>query len=168
MKKLSSFKPNPKNPRTITDAAFETLKKNIKDFEKMMELRPIIVDKTKIVIGGNSKYRALVALGYTEVPDTWIKTAGDLTEEERNRFIMLDNHHAGKDDWDMIANLFDADQLMEWGIDIPDWNPPGQQVNFQAAPKTGLSLKVTFQNQEQAAQVVKVLGEIGITTFKLK
>lgn len=167
MKKLSNFKPNPSNPRTITDKEFETLKKNIKEFEKMLAIRPIIYDKTHIIIGGNSKFRALLALGYNEVPNEWLKPAGDLTEEERARFIMLDNHHAGKDDWDMIANLYELTDLTSWGIDIPDLTPAAD-VNFNAAPANKLRLKCTVQTGEQMKELVALLDKWGITDYKIR
>jgi hypothetical protein len=167
VKKLSKYRPNPDNPRTITDLDFERLKKNVKEFEKMLAIRPIIVDKTGIVIGGNSKYRALLALGYVEVPNEWIQSAGDLTEEERRRFIMLDNHHAGKDDWDAIANMFDQTELVEWGIDIPEMDGP-PTVNFNASPAKGLKIKITAQTGEQVEQITALCEKLGITEVKIR
>jgi len=44
MIKLSSIKPNPKNPRVIKDDNFRKLCENIKSLPKMMSLRPIVID----------------------------------------------------------------------------------------------------------------------------
>lgn len=163
VKKLSKFKPNPDNPRRITGPEFEKLKKNVHEFEKMLELRPIIADKSNVIIGGNNKFRALLALGYTEVPDNWITIARDLTEEERRRFIMLDNHHAGTDDWDIIMNQWDTIELVEWGIDIPGVDPPGgSNVNFNATPPSGLKVKATCQNADQVKQITDLMDSIGV------
>ena len=79
--KLSTIKPNPNNPRIIKDEKFEKLVKSIKDFPKMMELRPMIINKDNIVLGGNMRLKALKELGYKEVPDEWVKRAEDLTED---------------------------------------------------------------------------------------
>ena len=44
--KLSTIKPNPNNPRIIKDEKFHKLVKSLETFgEKMMPLRPIIVDE---------------------------------------------------------------------------------------------------------------------------
>lgn len=163
---LAKFKKNPNNPRFIKDARFEALVKSIKDFPKMMELRPMIYDKTNVVIAGNQRYEACLALGMKEVPDSWMKAAGDLTEEERRRFIMMDNEPFGETDWDRIANEWSQEELIDWGVEIPDFNT--NTVQFTPAAPTGLKLKVTFQTENQVEEVLTLLKKWGIENFKLK
>ena len=115
--KLKDIKPNPNNPRLIKDAKFAKLVKSIKDFPKMMELRPIIIDDNNIVLGGNMRLKALKELKYKDIPDTWTKSAKDLTEEETRRFIIADNIGFGEHDWDILANEWDAKELEEWGLE---------------------------------------------------
>ena len=67
--KLSDIKPNPNNPRTIKDTQFEKLVKSIKEFPKMLELRPMVIDKDNVVLGGNMRLQALKKLNYDEIPD---------------------------------------------------------------------------------------------------
>lgn len=117
--KLSDIKPNPDNPRIIRDAKFEQLKKSIKEFPAMLELRPMVVDADNVVLGGNMRLRALQDLGYTEIPEAWVKRAEELTEEEKRRFIIVDNVGYGEWDWETIANDWDADEVREWGLDVP-------------------------------------------------
>lgn len=122
MKKLSSIQPNKDNPRFIKDDKFEKLKKSIKEFgDKMMPLRPIVIDENNVILGGNMRHKALLDLGYTEVPDDWIKKASDLTEEEKKEFIIKDNVGFGDWDYDMLANEWNEEELMEWGLDLPDF-----------------------------------------------
>ena len=115
--RLKDIKPNPNNPRLIKDAKFAKLVKSIKDFPKMMELRPIIIDDNNIVLGGNMRLKALKELKYKDIPDTWTKSAKDLTEEEARRFIIADNIGFGEHDWDILANEWDAKELEEWGLE---------------------------------------------------
>ena len=115
--RLKDIKPNPNNPRLIKDAKFAKLVKSIKDFPKMMELRPIIIDDNNIVLGGNMRLKALKELKYKDIPDTWTKSAKDLTEEETRRFIIADNIGFGEHDWDILANEWDAKELEEWGLE---------------------------------------------------
>jgi len=120
--KLSQIKPNPNNPRIIKDEKFDKLVKSIKDFPKMMELRPMVINADNIVLGGNMRLKALKELGYKEVPDEWVKRAEDLTEEEQRQFIIKDNVGFGEHDWEMLATEWDADELSDWGLDMPaDW-----------------------------------------------
>jgi ParB-like chromosome segregation protein Spo0J len=116
--KLSTIKPNPNNPRIIKDDKFEKLKKSIKDFPKMMELRPMVINKDNIVLGGNMRLKALKELGYKEVPNEWVKRAEDLTEDEQRQFIIKDNVGFGEHDWEMLSVEWDADELSEWGLDV--------------------------------------------------
>jgi DNA modification methylase len=118
--KLSTIKPNPANPRTIKDAAFEELCQSIKEFPKMMALRSMVIDANGVIIGGNKRFKALQHLGYKEVPDEWVKRADELTEDERRRFIIADNVNSG--DWDVedLEANWDRDELDSWGLKI-DW-----------------------------------------------
>jgi DNA modification methylase len=117
MIKLSTIKSNPNNPRVIKDHKFEKLKKSIEEFPKMMELRPLVINEDSIVLGGNMRLKALKDLGYKEVPDEWVKSAKDLTEDEQRRFIIADNVGFGEHDWEMLANEWDMQELEDWGLD---------------------------------------------------
>lgn len=119
--KLSDIHTNPNNPRLIKDERFKKLCQSIKEFPKMMSLRPIIVDSEGLILGGNMRFKALNELGYKEVPDEWIKRDSELTEDEKQRFIIADNVPFGEYDWDILANEWDKDELLEWGLEIPDF-----------------------------------------------
>ena len=86
----------------------------------MMELRPMVIDADGTVLGGNMRLKALQELGYTEIPDTWVRRAADLTDEEKQRFIIADNVGFGELDWEALANEWDAGDLSDWGLDVPD------------------------------------------------
>ena len=115
--KLSQIKSNPNNPRVIKDERFKKLVKSIEEFPKMMELRPMVVNADNIVLGGNMRLKALKELGYKEVPDEWVKSAEELTEDEQRRFIIADNVGFGEHDWEMLANEWDVQELEEWGLE---------------------------------------------------
>jgi len=119
MIKLTTIKSNPNNPRVIRDEKFKKLVKSIEEFPKMMALRPMVVNEDMVVLGGNMRLKALKELGYKEVPDEWVKSAKDLTEDEIRRFIIADNVGFGEHDWEMLANEWDVEELSEWGLDIP-------------------------------------------------
>ena len=117
--KLSEIHINPDNPRIIKDDRFKKLVKSIKEFPKMMKLRPIIVDIEGMILGGNMRFKALKELGYKEVPDEWIKYDGELTAEEKQRFIIEDNVPFGDWNFDILASDWDQDKLIEWGLELP-------------------------------------------------
>ena len=119
MIRLSELKLNEANPRVIKDDKFKKLVESIKSFPQMMELRPIVVDEMNVIQGGNMRYRALVELGYQDVPDEWVKQGKELTPEQWREFVIKDNVGFGEWDFDMLANDWDAEELQEWGLDLP-------------------------------------------------
>lgn len=123
MIKLSTIKPNPNNPRVIKDDKFHKLVNSIKEFPKMLELRPMVVNEDNVLLGGNMRLKALQHLKYEEIPDTWVKQANELTEEEQRQFIIKDNVGFGEWDWEMLANEWNSDELTEWGLDVPNFAP---------------------------------------------
>lgn len=119
--KLSQIKNNPNNPRIIKDDKFQKLVRSIQEFPQMLELRPIVVNDDMIVLGGNMRLRACKEAGLKEVP---IIKASQLTEEEQRAFIIKDNVGYGEWDWEMVANEWDSELLIEWGLDV--WKAPAE------------------------------------------
>lgn len=140
MIKVSSLKKNPENPRRIRDEKFEKLKASIQKFPQMMELRPMVVDETNTVLGGNMRLNAIKALGMTEIPDEWVKKASDLTEDQKKEFVIKDNSGFGEYDWDAIANEWSDLPLADWGLDVPGFeasipSEPEAESEMMQAPE---------------------------------
>jgi DNA modification methylase len=114
--KISEVKTNPKNPRLIKDDKFKKLVKSIQDFPQMLELRPIVVDENNIVLGGNMRLKACKEAGLKEV---FIVKADNLTEQQKDEFIVKDNVGFGEWDWDMLVNEWDVEKIQDWGLDLP-------------------------------------------------
>lgn len=161
---ISKIKPNPSNPRIIKDDRFEKLVKSIKDFPKMMELRPIIVDSNNMILGGNMRLKALNYLSYKKIPKSWIKQASDLTDKEKEQFIIKDNVGFGDWDWDMLANEWDADNLKEWGLDMPgfdlDADKLGEDFTLPDGDKAPFQQMTFTLADEQAEQIKNAIADI--------
>jgi DNA modification methylase len=119
MKKVAigELKPNPNNPRIIKDDKFKKLVQSIKDLPEMAEVRPIVVNTDMVVLGGNMRLKAMREAGWKEVPIEVV----DWDEDKQRQFIIKDNVSGGEWDWDMLANEWDADELNEWGLDLPEF-----------------------------------------------
>jgi len=131
--KISEVKANPNNPRLIKDDKFKKLVKSIQEFPEMLSLRPIVVNADMIVLGGNMRLKACKEAGLKEVD---IIKADDLTEEQQKQFIIKDNVGFGEWDWEMIANEWDAEDLLEWGLDV--WEQP-KQVDYSILDEVDVS-----------------------------
>jgi ParB-like chromosome segregation protein Spo0J len=117
--KISEVKANPNNPRIIKDDKFQKLVASIKELPQMLQLRPIVVNEDMVVLGGNMRLKACKEAGLKEIP---IIKATDLSEEQQRAFIIKDNVGFGEWDWDALANEWDAELLIEWGLDV--WKAP--------------------------------------------
>ena len=120
MKKIdiNKLKENPNNPRSISRDKFDKLLNSIREFPKMLELRPIVVDEDFVVLGGNMRLKALKELGIKDVPYIQEK---DLTDEQKKQFVIKDNVGYGAGDYDALANEWDENILNDWGLDL--WQP---------------------------------------------
>jgi DNA modification methylase len=136
---------NPNNPRLIKDDKFKKLCKSIQEFPEMLELRPIVVNKDMIVLGGNMRLKACQEIGLTEVP---IIVAENLTEEQQREFLIKDNVSGGEWDWDILANEWEVEQLNEWGLDVP--------INLE----TELEAVEDEFNEEPPEEPITILGDL--------
>jgi DNA modification methylase len=116
---INSIKLNDKNPRFIKNEKFKKLVKSIKEFPKMLEIRPIVVDNEGIILGGNMRYKACLDAKLEEV---YIIRAENLTEEQKQEFIIKDNVGYGEWDFEALNADWEIDQVIEWGLDVPDFN----------------------------------------------
>jgi hypothetical protein len=112
--KINEIKLNPNNPRLIKDDKFTKLVQSIKDFPEMLDIRPIVVNKEMIILGGNMRYKACKEAGLKEIP----VIVTDLTEEQQREFLIKDNVSGGEWDWDLL-NEWDKEELDSWGLDLP-------------------------------------------------
>ena len=53
-------------------------------------------------------------------PFAYVINAENLTEDEKRQFIIKDNVGFGAWDWDKLANEWESEKLLDWGLDV--WN----------------------------------------------
>ena len=165
---IADVKINPNNPRLIKDDKFTKLVQSIKDFPEMLEIRPIVVNSDMVVLGGNMRLKACKEAGIKEVP---IIIADNLTEEQQREFLIKDNVSGGEWDWDMLANEWDAEELDNWGLDIPsfatdvdysildDEDVSEQLENMTDGVKKAIQIEFEAEHYEDAYALVKFWRE---------
>lgn len=67
--KLSQVQVNEANPRTISKDSFEKLIKSVLSLPKMLGIRPVVTDDTLVVLGGNMRLRALIAISQMTIAE---------------------------------------------------------------------------------------------------
>lgn len=113
--KLSSIKVNKKNPRKIDKMQFDSLVKSILVFPKMLnDLRPIVVDENITILGGNMRYRALIAISTMTADDCRkrMSLAKNFNKKTSAEKAEIENYWA---EWrkDPIVDVVKADNLDE-------------------------------------------------------
>mgnify|MGYP002338692555 CR=1 FL=1 len=150
--KLAEIKLNPNNPRVIRDKEFEKLKQSIKEFPKMLELRPLVVNSDMVVLGGNQRLKALQELSYIDIPDSWVAKADNLTEEEIRRFIIADNTPFGSWDFELLQEDWDLDELEKFGLEftIPD---PADMAEQEGEQESSSEQEEEEQSQQEGVKL---------------
>jgi ParB-like chromosome segregation protein Spo0J len=134
------------NPRIIKDDDFQKLCTSIKANPDYFEARPLILSNRTgqlVIIAGNQRYEAAKHLGLKEVPTYLIE---GLTEEREREIIIRDNVNNGQWDWEQLANTWSAEQLKDWGVDVPVFE---EAVEADEAKPISSILSVVFQSEEQ-------------------
>ena len=140
---INTVKANPNNPRIIKDDKFAKLVKSINEFPQMLNLRPIVVNDDMVVLGGNMRLKACKEAGLKEIP---IIKASELTEQQQKEFIVKDNVGYGEWDWNDLANNWDSEQLIDWGLDIPGFDAEvieAEEDDF-AVPDVGIETDIVL------------------------
>jgi ParB-like chromosome segregation protein Spo0J len=157
--------PNPDNPRVIRDDKFKKLVRSIREFPKMLLLRPIVVNKDMIVLGGNMRLRACAEAGLQEIP---IIVAEDLNEQQQREFIIKDNVGFGEWDWDDLANNWDEANLKEWGLDFPKFEESIIEDDLEEQSFVKISIEATNETYIELSEKLQNLCDEYNVIMKVK
>lgn len=156
--KISVVKSNPNNPRIIKDNKFKKLVQSIEDFPEMLQLRPIVVNKDNVILGGNMRHKACIDAGLKEV---YIIKADKLTEQQQEEFVIKDNSNFGEWDWDLLANQFDTRELIQWGIDVPKFDLDEDTKDLSDNIKESYRVEVELDSEEEQEKLYNELIDKG-------
>ena len=105
------------NPRQLKKEQYQNIKESLQRFGFV---DPVIINKNKdrknIIIGGHQRVKVAKDLEYTEVPCLEL----DLSLDKEKELNIRLNKNVGEWDYDILANLFDFNDLMDWGFTDED------------------------------------------------
>ena len=111
------------NPRRMTKEAFQKLCESIKSDGYHQR---IMIDTNNVIIGGHQRKKAMLASGYKKKDIVSVITPSrPLTQEEFDRLNVRDNLPFGDFNFDILANRFDPETLIGWGMP-EDWLSLGE------------------------------------------
>ena len=112
-KPISELIPASYNPRSLSTTEYEHIKNSLENFGFV---NPVVVNTHKgrenIIIGGHQRVKVWQDMGHSEVPVVPV----DLDEDRERELNIRLNKAGGSWDWDVLANEFDFEKLMDWGF----------------------------------------------------
>jgi len=115
-RKVADLVPASYNPREMTYEQDRALETSLERFD-LAEIPVVNADNG--LIGGHQRIRKMIELGRGDEEIDVRVPSRQLTEEEAKELNVRLNKNRGQWDFDMLANLFDTGDLLEWGFD-PD------------------------------------------------
>ena len=116
------------NPRQLKKEQYQNIKESLQRFGFVDS---VIINKNKdrknIIIGGHQRVKVAKDLKYTEVPCLEL----DLSLDKEKELNIRLNKNVGEWDYDILANLFDFNDLMDWGFtedDLAGFSPEEVEV----------------------------------------
>lgn len=166
----------PKNPRFIKDERYEALKKSIEDDPEMIQLRELVAYDNNgelVVILGNMRYRAMKELGYKDAP---VKVLPPKTDAKKLRaYIQKDNIAFGQNDWDLLGNEWDIEELQDFGLECDflennedmigneDEGKNDEIEDFSSELTPQYKIEISFDNEEEQEKIYNELTERGLS-----
>jgi DNA modification methylase len=121
--KVSELKENPRNPRNLTEKGLKDLENSIKKFGVA---EPLVANTDYMICGGHGRKKILERLNIQEV-DCYLPEKKLTPKQFDELGIRLNKNIAGEFNFDILANEFEVDELIEWGfeekeLDLNLWN----------------------------------------------
>lgn len=189
------------NPRTIRDSAFNRLVESIERDPEFLRTRGIVVwqvpevsaipageknpfagqEGKLVVLGGNQRAKALMALGKTELLREWVVEAKDadgnwVSEEKASRFVLLDNGAegiSGENDYEKMLASFSQSAMRLTGIDFSSFDEliqetaeentktPEDESEEGEHGEKNKDLKTFIQHREETRRDLKEIDDTG-------
>jgi ParB-like chromosome segregation protein Spo0J len=115
--RIDSLLEHPKNPRMLTNKQYMDLSQSI---EKFGLIDKPIINADYLIIGGHQRLKVLAEEG-CDYCDCWVPSRL-LNQDEVDELNIRLNKNTGDWDWDILANDWEMDDLMEWGFTIKDFH----------------------------------------------
>ena len=148
----------PANPRTLRDDKYKALVKSLQtnNLTGVLPLKVYQHNGEYIVLGGNQRLHALKDIGAKQV--ACIEIPQDTPAEVLREIVIQDNSTYGDWDFDMLANEWDAQELADWGVDVPVFADVDEESNA--------AKNVTIDKENQSEVIiasVTLFGQTGET-----
>ena len=171
-KQLKDLKDAEYNPRQLTKDQYKHLKDSIQRFGLV---DPIIINKNSkrknIVIGGHQRLKVSNELGISDIPCVEL----DLSPKEERELNIRLNKNTGEWDWDILANNFDVEELVDWGFNqsnlagfsdldysiLDNENIDNEMEEMLDGTRKAIQIEFTLEDYEVALNLINELRKSG-------
>jgi len=128
VRKLSDLQPWERNPRQINEKQAERLKESFEDFG---QVETIAIGPENEIYNGHQRLNVLMKQHGGDYEIECRQSDRALTEKEREKLtVFLHKGAAGEWDWDILANEFEMDDLLDWGFEKYELGIPGEDIDY--------------------------------------
>jgi ParB-like chromosome segregation protein Spo0J len=136
---LADLKEHPRNPRQLSKKDHEHLSLSL---EKFGLIDKPIINQDNMIIGGHQRVKVLLAAGIQEadchVPDRL------LSDDEVDELCIRLNKNTGSWDFDVMANSWEMEDLVEWGFEIGEFGISDDDVELDEEGSDGQDKKIVI------------------------
>lgn len=158
---ISDLIAHDKNPRFLSKEDAAHLRSSISKFG-LIDL-PIIT-KDNRVIGGHQRLNILKEMKI-ETVNCWVPDFDDLTEQDIDELNIRLNKNQGEWDWDILANEWDVNDLVDWGFKGEDFEEAKPEKKKKPSVSYEFSQKEDLQH---FMSQVEAIGNDRIEKTKVK
>ena len=152
IREINTLNENQYNPRTLSKKQFDDLKKSLSKFG---QCEPIVIQPNGTIIGGHQRFKVLKKMGKMHI-DVYTPEI-PLSESEVKELTIRLNKNNGDWDFDMLANNWDIDILLESGFTAEELH---LDVLEEDTTPTKFTLTAKFENEDDLHEAEHKISEI--------
>ncbi|MFH7835180.1 MAG: ParB N-terminal domain-containing protein [Candidatus Aenigmatarchaeota archaeon] len=148
--KIKELKEWKNNPRYMSDADFEALKKSIKNFGFV---EPLVINREKYIIGGNHRYKAIKELYGNDYEIDCI-IVDNLTKEQENLLNLALNKIHGQFDYDKLQIVLNDISNQQAILDIGFTQDELKMLNIDVSLKVDDNILFGLREVKEGDDVI--------------
>ena len=114
---VDKLRPYDKNPRVITEQGLKHLKES---FDDIGNAQPININIDGTILSGHARFKQLTSEGAKDIP-VYVPDRELTPKQEETVIVRMNKNIAGEWDFDILANEFEIEDLIEFGFEEKDF-----------------------------------------------
>jgi len=164
-RRIDELRPQQKNPRKISKVQKEQITSSLSRFGLC---QPIVIAKDGTILGGHQRFYILRTKGEKEVG--CMEASEDLSPAQVDELTIRLNKNSGSFDFDLLANGYDPQDLINWGFDMEELHL--ESIPEQTEPPKLCQLTAKFENEDDLRQaelqIAAIIDLYASASYKVK